>query len=369
MGVRLLPSGRHQARFTYRGREYAEVWDTEKQAAAWIQRTRRELVAGTYVDQVVQNPETGKPLAPTFAEYAAKWVAERNLRPRTRAEYVKMLPGFKALNNHRVDVITREQVKAWYSRFRAPAVAKKHHYELLRAIFNGVVDDEWRETSPVRIKGAAKVIKRPAGDLPTPLQIHELADAMPTPKYRTMVLISAWCGLRFGETTELRAKDIVLGDDGLPLVVKVRRAVTRVDGTYVTGPPKSDAGVRDVVIPPHIRRDLAAYLGSLPAGPDVLLFPATQNPKAHMSPSALYKPYYLARAKVGLPGLRWHDLRHFSATEAARAGATVAEIMARYGHSTYAASMRYQHAASGRDEVIAERLSASVIQLDSRRTA
>ena len=36
---------------------------------------------------------------------------------------------------------------------------------------------------------------------------------------------------------------------------------------------------------------------------------------------------------------------------------TLAELMARLGHATPAAAMRYQHAAAGRDEQIAEALS------------
>jgi hypothetical protein len=42
---------------------------------------------------------------------------------------------------------------------------------------------------------------------------------------------------------------------------------------------------------------------------------------------------------------------------AALSGATLAELMARLGHSTPAAAMRYQHAPAGRDQIIAEALS------------
>jgi hypothetical protein len=42
---------------------------------------------------------------------------------------------------------------------------------------------------------------------------------------------------------------------------------------------------------------------------------------------------------------------------AALTGATLAELMSRLGHSTPAAAMRYQHAAQGRDQAIAEALS------------
>jgi len=43
---------------------------------------------------------------------------------------------------------------------------------------------------------------------------------------------------------------------------------------------------------------------------------------------------------------------------AAQTGATLAELMARLGHSTPEAAMRYQHAAQGRDQAIAAALSA-----------
>ena len=42
---------------------------------------------------------------------------------------------------------------------------------------------------------------------------------------------------------------------------------------------------------------------------------------------------------------------------AAQTGATMAELMGRLGHSTQHAAMRYQHAAKGRDQAIAEALS------------
>ena len=42
---------------------------------------------------------------------------------------------------------------------------------------------------------------------------------------------------------------------------------------------------------------------------------------------------------------------------AAATGATLAELMARLGHSTVGAAMRYQHAAADRDKAIAAALS------------
>jgi integrase len=89
-----------------------------------------------------------------------------------------------------------------------------------------------------------------------------------------------------------------------------------------------------------------------------------------MQPSTLYKVWYPAREAAGRPDLRFHDLRHTGATLAAATGATLAELMARLGHSTPAAAMRYQHAAADRDQAIAEALSgfaaAKVVPLKRR---
>ena len=51
---------------------------------------------------------------------------------------------------------------------------------------------------------------------------------------------------------------------------------------------------------------------------------------------------------AGRKDLRFHDLRHGALTEAARHGATLAELMALGGHSTSQAALRYQQSASER---------------------
>ncbi len=87
-------------------------------------------------------------------------------------------------------------------------------------------------------------------------------------QYRAMVLLAAWCALRFGELTELRRKDIIivepteeqlanaLANSEKPPesygIVRVERAVVRTEDGFKATTPKSDAGIRDVEIPPHL---------------------------------------------------------------------------------------------------------------------
>jgi len=180
-----------------------------------------------------------------------------------------------------------------------------------------------------------------------------IVTAMPE-RLRLMVLLAAWCAMRYGEIAALRRCDIDMRSG----VVRIRHAVTWLGGTAVLGTPKSDAGTRDVAIPPHVLPAVREHLRNMPVtGKDALLFPTASDPRKHMPAARIFKPFSRAREAAGRPDLRFHDLRHTGAVYATMSGASLAEVMARLGHSTPAAAMRYQHAARGRDAQIAEALS------------
>jgi integrase len=209
------------------------------------------------------------------------------------------------------------------------------------------VADELIDANPCRFVGAGPTDRvhkiRPASIE----ELGVLTAAMPD-RLQLMVTLASWCALRYGETIELRRGDVDLSAE----VIRIRRAATNTAAGYVITSPKSDAGVRDVDIPPHTIPLIEAHLAKhVDRGRDSLLFPADNG--GHLQPSTLYRHWYKARAQAGRNDLRWHDLRHSGAVLAAATGASLAELMARLGHSSPAAAMRYQHAVSGRGREIA----------------
>ena len=115
-----------------------------------------------------------------------------------------------------------------------------------------------------------------------------------------MVLLAAWCAMRFGELAELRRSDI----DVKAGVVHVRRGVVRTDDGLKVKGPKSDAGKRDVNIPPHLMPAVKAHLAEhVAASRDALMFSAAAG--GHMAPSSLYAAYHPARDLAGRPDLRF----------------------------------------------------------------
>jgi integrase len=78
---------------------------------------------------------------------------------------------------------------------------------------------------------------------------------------------------------------------------------------------------------------------SVDPGPDALAFPSVNDRAVQMHPNTLYRPWCRARKAAGRPDLRIHDLRLTGAV-LAQTRATLAELMARMGHSTPQAALR-----------------------------
>lgn len=355
--IRKLPSGRFQVRYTVNGVRYTapSTFAARIDAEAFIVAKRRDI------DRQVWSAEDDEKPAPiTFGAYSARWLAERQvagrpLKARTREHYQSLLDDhlLPAFGARQVAAIKPKDVRDWYSATLVDRpTLRSHAYSLLRTIMNSAVADEIIDANPCRITGAgrAKRVKKIR-----PASLDELAtatNAMPE-RLRLMVTLASWCALRFGETIELRRKDVDLAEG----VIRVRRAAVRTNGgQFAVTTPKSDAGVRDVAIPPHVLPQVEDHLARfVDRSRDALLFPSEAG--GHIQPSTLYRHWYKARAAAGREDLRWHDLRHSGAVLAAATGASLAELMARLGHSTPQAAMRYQHAAQGRDKKIAALLS------------
>lgn len=360
--VEALPSGRYRAR--YRGpdgRRYAAptLFLTQRDARGWLALRQAEIIRNAWRPPGAAE----KPMAKTtFEVYANDWLRHRDVKDRTREHYRKLLdehllPAFGALP---LASLTADDVREWHSKWgrKAPTL-RAHCYGLLRTIMGTAASDGKISTNPCVIRGAGatqrKVKIRPA----SVEELQALVWEMPK-RYRAMTVLAAWCALRFGELTELRRKDLVLnvpkGGSDPSGVVRVERAVVRTEAGFKVTTPKSESGARDVAVPPHLVRPLQEHLDQfVPDEPDALLFPAEHG--GHLAPATLYRSFYRARSAAGREDLRWHDLRHSGAVLAAATGATLAELMARLGHSTPAAAMRYQHAARGRDQQIAALLS------------
>jgi integrase len=343
-------------------------------AEAWLVDERRLVESGDWTSPAQRN-RARRTDGGTLNEFAAKWLVTHRrsdgqpLKPRTVAHYQDLLDSriLPQLGDLPMRAITEDTLTDWRDNLPNTPVMNAHAYALLRGILATAAKRDPRIKPPV-LQGASKARTTHRTEIASLDELATIVANMPE-RYQLAILLMSWCALRFGEVTELRRQDIDLRRS----LIRVRRAVVLVNHQRLVSTPKSEAGVRDVALPPHLLPLVKAHLDEhAQPGTAGLLFPAASG--GHLSQSTLNgKParrrviggrivnesasgFCKAREAAGRPDLTLHDLRHTGLTWAAHYG-TPAEIKARGGHSTDAASMRYQHAARGRDQEIAEALS------------
>ena len=256
------------------------------------------------------------------------------------------------LGDAKIVTLTPAKVREWHAGLGDDHPTRNAHaYALLHAICATAVQDEVLDANPCRIRAAMQTKRRREVDILTPAEVDQLAAKMPA-KLRASVLLAAWCGLRWGETSELRRERRQ----------RRMRDAAGTSGGHLPGRRVSRRTAQDRGRSPR-RRRAAAHPPNPQGAPeeprrtraDSLLFPDDDG--THLR-ADLYRTHWeKARTAIGKPNLRVHDLRHVGAVLAAQSGATTAELMHRLGHTTPQMALRYQHVAEGRDAEIARRLS------------
>jgi len=350
--IRKLASGRYQARYTspdgVRHRA-PRSFATKVAASRWLASIENDLARGKWTD-----PDAARV---ALDVYARGWLATRpNLRPRTIDLYQRLLERhiLPALGHHTLGTLTSATVRQWHASLvrgsHSGSLTPAKCYRLLRTILNTALADGLIARNPCTIVGAGveRSVERPVATLE---QVWALADAV-EPRFRALVLTAAFAGLRFGELAGLTRGCVDVAEG---TVTVAQSLVERDDGSLSIGPPKSEAGRRTFAVPDVLVPELVAHLERFVGpGDDALVFVGSKGARLRRANwSAIWKD---ATKKVGVEGLRLHDLRHTCNTLTAATGASTRELMHRMGHASARAALRYQHATRDRDVVIAAAL-------------
>jgi Integrase len=357
--IRKLPSGRWQASYLGpdgRRRSAPDTFDTKRDAEQFLVRVETLLMSDEWTDPIRARVTVG--------DYADRWITERpGLRPRTVELYRWLMRKHiePRLGGVQLGQLTTAVVREWRASLLAGGVSQSiaaKSYRLLRAVLSTAVEeDRILARNPCRVKGADR---EQAAERPvlTVAQVFELADAMRFQRFRSLILLTAFATLRWGEVTALRRCDVA--PDGL--WVRVNFAHTEVVGRgIVVGPPKSRAGIRTVAVPApvavELTKHLMMYVGS---APDALIFTGPRGAALRRGNFNTLVRWIETVNKLGMPGLHFHDLRHTGNLFAAQTGVSTKDLMARMGHDDMRAALIYQRATSQADQQIADRLAKLV---------
>ena len=354
--VRQRASGRWQVR--YRGpdgrlRSASETFARKSDAVRYLALLEAQLTRGEWTD-----PARAKI---RLRDYAERWVEERlGLRPRTVELYGWLLRRHITpwLGDVPLGNIDTPLVREWRAKLLAEGVsqtmAAKAYRRLRAVLMTAVNEDRILPRNPCQIRGADRehASERPVASV---AEVLALADVVPG-RYRALILLATFGSLRFGEVTALERRDVDLRAG----TVEVRRAFVEVHGKgLVAGPPKSRAGRRKVAIPPSVVDAVRLHLAEQ-SGVGPLVFTGPKGAPLRRGTFNNLVRWKEAVSKLGLDGLRFHDLRHTGNVLAARSGVSTRDLMARMGHDSMQAAIIYQHASAEADARIAASLEAEI---------
>lgn len=229
----------------------------------------------------------------TFQEYVRdKWLPHHLLEPGVRSNYAgqiskHLIPFFGPM---KMRDILPEHVRQWVTHMQAKgASARTIQYakgSILNAIFTTALQDEVVTIHPSRGVKTPPVPLKPRHII-TASQFNRLYQALPDAGAQLLVETAIESGLRWGELSELRARDLNLST----CILTVSRAVVELtpvtilaeDGSWSRTTPK-DKEYRRFKLSQQITAKIQAHVATRGIGPDGLIFtyqPPDQSSSKH----------------------------------------------------------------------------------------
>jgi integrase len=307
--------------------------------ASKARRTVSELWA---YFELTRESRGGNQIKPsTFASYEARWK-------------VHIEPVF---GRKRVGEVSREDLKRFVVDLQARTSldTRRKVQQVLHKLFAVALMDGWVTHNAAQGIGMPSAQAKREPQALTDEQVAGIAREVPD-RYKALVWTLAETGMRIGEATALRVKNM----NGS---IRVVENAPEVGGRKVVGTPKTEGSVRNVPISPRLRPILTAHLNLYGNrfDPESLVFTAEHGGPISQSNfrARVFQP---AARRVGMdPVPNVHDLRHSAISLWLHRGLTPFEVSKMVGHTDLKMiEKRYGHIYEEELQKKVDRLSAEV---------
>lgn len=311
---------------------------TKRDAQAFVASLENSMNRGDYVDASAGRVTVAQ-LGPDWLE-GKKVLKPSSYRPLDAAWRNHVEPVW---GKYAISTIRTSDVQNWITRLSkgdldaVPPVKPKSATTVIRAygVLAGILDmavkDRRISINPARGVDDLPRKKRKRHIYLSHEAVHAIAD---NAKYPELVLVLAYCGLRWGEAVALRVGDV----DMLRRRLHVHRNAVEIGGRIHEGTPKTHKE-RAVPFPRFIGERLEALIEG--RGAEDLLFPGPDG--SHLRSARVHQDnhswFAAALEAAGAPRVTPHDLRHSAAAFAVSAGANVKAVQRMLGHSSAAMTL------------------------------
>ena len=315
----------------------------QRECTDWLLEIRQKLNAGL---QVINRS--------TLADYLQHWLetARPTVRPKTAIQYRQIVNQhiIPYLGDITLDRLRPDHLQALYSK-KLDSGASARTVQLIHAVIHRALKQalNWglvgRNVADTVRK--PKVIKRELHTL-TAAQAQQLFITAQGDRLEALYHLAVVTGLRQGELLALRWDDL----DWETSQLSIQRQVQRITGQgLVFAQLKTAASGRVVALGPatvdqlrrHLSkvREMAVLAGDAWHDSD-LIFPSIVG--TPIEPRNLYRHFQVLLKRAGLPKIRFHDLRHTSATLMLQQGVHPKIVQERLGHSSISLTLdTYSH--------------------------
>lgn len=279
------------------------------------------------------------------AAYLEEWIAgKRSLRPSTLKSYREHLDNhlLPHLGQHRLRDLQPRHIDEMLNRLASKkggtlsTGSLRRIYSTLRTALNAAV---LRRLIPYNPAIAVELPSptRSQVNVWTAEQVAAFLDSVREHRLYPLFHLVVVTGMRRGEVIGLRWQDVDL-DRGL---VSVRQQVVQLGGKLHVGPPKTKSGYRALALDAVSVEVLRAHRAAQGLEKDA--WGAAWHQTGHvftrpdgrlLSPELVSRRFRELSESAGLPVIRFHDLRHTSASMALAAGIAMKVVSDRLGHST-----------------------------------
>lgn len=320
-----------------RGQTMKRGFTSKRDAELFLASVEVSKARGEFVDATAARALIG----PLGAEWLARQthLKPSSYRPVESALRIHVLPRWGSVA---VAEVRKTAVQQWVSEMTTgdpdatPARKPKgatlviRAYGVLASILDDAVSDRRTLSNPSRGVSLPRKVKKPHVYL-SHEQVHALAAAS---KYPGLVLVLAYCGIRWGEATALRVKHL----DMLRRRLMIEENAVQVGSVIEVGTPKNHKK-RTVPFPRFLGEHLARACEG--KGRDDLVFPGENG--HHLRLARVHEDnmswFGSAVKRTGIPRITPHDLRHSAASFAVSSGANVKVVQKMLGHSSAAMTL------------------------------
>lgn len=366
--IRKRSDGRWEARFTMgydpvTGKQIQKsvYGKTQKEVREKLSKVTAELDEGSYVEPAKQ----------TLGEWLDTWMetyVKYSVKPYTQDCYQRVCDCHikPALGKVQLSKLTTLQVQKFYNSLQdveglCPKTIKNVHGVLHRAL-KQAVKLGLIPSNPTELCDLPKVHRRELQYLAQDT-VSAFLQAIKGHFLEILFLVTLFTGMRQGEVLGL-TWDCVDFDHNTILINKQLQKTKKVGGKYVLVSTKNGRS-RTVAVAPTVTA-LLRKQRARQAEMRLMAGPAWDNPwnlvftnevGGHLCHRTVIKHYKHIVASIGLPNLRFHDLRHSYAVVSIESGDDIKTLQGNLGHATAAFTLDvYGHVSQRMRQQSAERM-------------